>query len=289
MARPLRRDASGVSNVTAFLLAVISIAAIVGVYYVYVVPGTLETVERVEAGDQVEVSYIGTFADTNLVFDTSERGVAEDNASYPKAGSFGWRARWDPLTFLVGDGQMIRGFDEGVRGLAEGETRTIVVSPGDGYGAMDPSLIVVRPLLEPVPVRSTMNVSAFNETYGFFPVSGINVTDPVWGWDALVSVAGNVVTVTNAPVPGESIRPYGAWDAEVVSIDDAANEGEGVILVRHRLDASMVDRITATERGETFYLASVDAGQETFTLNFNRQVVGRTLIFQVTVGIILKA
>src|SRR5947199_184586 len=115
-------------------------------------------------------------------------------------------------------------------------------------------------------------------------ISGTNVTDPFWGWTATVSVAGTIVTVTNSPIPGQLVRPYGAWDAQVVSIDDAANAGVGAILVRHLLTPAMVDRVGQKKAGGTvvFVVTSVDTDAGTYTLNYNTPTKGRTLIFQVT-------
>src|SRR5438093_205605 len=89
----------------------------------------------------------------------------------------------------------------------------------------------------------------FATKYQATPASGTNVTDPFWGWTATVSVAGTIVTVTNSPIPGQLVRPYGAWDAQVVSIDDAANNGEGVILVHHLLTSAQVDRVGQKSAG----------------------------------------
>jgi len=53
-----------------------------------------------------------------------------------------------PLEFVVGSGQMIAGFDNGVRGLALGETVTVRIDPADAYGELDPNLIVDVPIEE---------------------------------------------------------------------------------------------------------------------------------------------
>lgn len=39
-----------------------------------------------------------------------------------------------PLEFTLGSGAMIKGFNDGVIGMKTGETKTITVSPEDGYG-----------------------------------------------------------------------------------------------------------------------------------------------------------
>ena len=68
---------------------------------------------QVKDGDTVKVHYKGTLEDGS-VFDSSEGK--------------------DPLEFVVGSGQMIAGFDEGVVGMIIGETKTITLGPEDAYG-----------------------------------------------------------------------------------------------------------------------------------------------------------
>ncbi len=75
-------------------------------------------------GDTVEVHYTGTL-DDGSEFDSS--------------------AGRDPLRFVVGSGQVIAGFDEAVRGLAVGESRTVRIEPENAYGEVDPSLILEFP------------------------------------------------------------------------------------------------------------------------------------------------
>ncbi len=44
------------------------------------------------------------------------------------------RDRGDPFVFLLGYGQVIPGWDEGVAGMKVGGTRTLIVPPQAGYG-----------------------------------------------------------------------------------------------------------------------------------------------------------
>ena len=288
MAYPLRRDDTGVSTFWSLVGVILLIAAILGVYYGYVAPSFGAPPLRALTGDSVQVNYVGTFEDTGLVFDTSLESIARDNATYPKAASFTFRAQWTTYNFRLGDPtdaqRPVPGFERGIYNMAMGETRTIVVPPELGYGPSNPALVQVKPILESVPVRLTMNETEFLIRYQTQAVSGMNVTDPFWKWNAFVGIAGGIVTVTNSPVPGQIVRPYGLWDAQVVSIDDAANEGEGVVFVRHLLDPSMAHRVAQkTSDGQvTFILTNVDPEAGTYTLDSNREVVGRTLLFTVT-------
>ena len=96
--------------------------------HVYVPPGTappaeLEIEELVvgegpeaRSGQEVEVHYVGVAWSTRQQFDAS------------------WD-RGDTFRFGLGAGQVIKGWDQGVKGMKEGEKRQLVVPPTLGYGA----------------------------------------------------------------------------------------------------------------------------------------------------------
>ncbi len=283
MVRTLARDDSALSDWIVLLALIIAVAVVLGAYYVVFTPSPPAPRRLAQLGDSVSIDYIGYFQNDNLVFDTSIQSVAMDNASYAKAVSFGWRATFSSLQFTIGDKSTIQGFDAGVRGLAQGQTTTIAVPPEDGYGAADPGKIFSYPLVQTFPVRVTMNTSAFASYYGEGAVSATNVSDPIYGWSVTVAILGGLVVVTNSPYPSEALHPYGLWRATVLTVDDAANNGTGLITIQNRLDPSLVDRIGGkSPAGAAFYLSDVNLAAGTYTLDFNRQVVGRTLVFQVT-------
>ena len=67
------------------------------------------------AGQQVSVHYEGKLTD-GTVFDAS-------------------RPRGQPFSFTLGKGQVIKGWDQGVEGMAVGEIRRLTIPPEMGYGA----------------------------------------------------------------------------------------------------------------------------------------------------------
>ena len=76
---------------------------------------------KVEAGNNVSVHYVGTFTDGEK-FDSS-------------------RDRGETLSFEVGSGQMIAGFDAAVVGMSVGETKTVTIEPKDAYGERNENAI----------------------------------------------------------------------------------------------------------------------------------------------------
>ena len=66
-----------------------------------------------KGGDTVKVNYTGKL-DDGSVFDSSQGR--------------------EPLQFVLGAGQMIAGFDQGVVGMKVGEKKTIILTPEQAYG-----------------------------------------------------------------------------------------------------------------------------------------------------------
>jgi len=96
----------------------------------------------VASGDKIAVDYIGRLNEQE-VFDTSVKTVAE------AAGKYSPQRNYDEgLSFTVGAGQMIKGFDEAVVGMKVGETKTVHIPAEKAYGARRDDLIVRVPLKE---------------------------------------------------------------------------------------------------------------------------------------------
>jgi FKBP-type peptidyl-prolyl cis-trans isomerase 2 len=92
-------------------------------------------------GDKVGAWYLGTLED-GTVFDTNIVDEAK------KAGTYQASRPYTPLEFTVGAGEMIKGFDAGVAGMKEGETKTIKIPPKEAYGELRDDLIKKIPLMD---------------------------------------------------------------------------------------------------------------------------------------------
>ena len=75
---------------------------------------------KVKSGDIVKVHYTGKL-DSGEVFDSSEDG--------------------EPLSFTVGAGEVIEGFEHALIGMQVGESKEIVIPPEQAYGVRDEDLV----------------------------------------------------------------------------------------------------------------------------------------------------
>jgi len=89
-------------------------------------------------GDVVHVDYIGKL-ENGTVFDTSLETEAK-NAGLPPRSSYA------QLTFTLGAGQMIKGFDDAVVGMREGEAKTVTLPPELAYGNREDRNVIVFPI-----------------------------------------------------------------------------------------------------------------------------------------------
>jgi len=77
-----------------------------------------------KVGDSAQVHYVGTL-DDGTIFDSSRERT--------------------PLEFMIGAGNVIRGFDLAVTGLEIGQTRKARIDPVDAYGELDRSMVMAFP------------------------------------------------------------------------------------------------------------------------------------------------
>ena len=75
-------------------------------------------------GDVVAIHYTGRLSD-GTIFDTSEGGT--------------------PLSFTLGSGQVIPGFEEAALGMEEGDSKTVTIPEEKAYGSYDAEKVINFP------------------------------------------------------------------------------------------------------------------------------------------------
>lgn len=85
------------------------------------------TGKKAEAGKTVRVHYAGSLLN-GTYFDSSVEEVAKANGLYNAQRSY------EPFQFTLGQGQVIRGWDEGLAMMSEGGKATLIIPSSIGYG-----------------------------------------------------------------------------------------------------------------------------------------------------------
>jgi peptidylprolyl isomerase len=80
--------------------------------------------KQAQAGNTVLVHYKGTLPDGQL-FDSSEGR--------------------EPLSFKLGSGMVIKGFDDGVTGMAVGDKKTVHIPNAEAYGPVNEEMVIEFP------------------------------------------------------------------------------------------------------------------------------------------------
>lgn len=90
--------------------------------------------KKVQNDSVIEVDYEGYLEDETL-FDTSKEELAKKHKVYNK------QRQYVPLKVQIGQGQLIKGFENALIGMKENEEKEITIQPEDAYGKHNPQFI----------------------------------------------------------------------------------------------------------------------------------------------------
>ena len=96
----------------------------------------------VKEGDFIRLEYTGKVQETGNVFDTTDENVAEEASIKLDSKSYG------AIPIIVGGGHVLKGLDEALIGMEEGEEKTVEITPEEGFGLRDPKLLQLIPMGE---------------------------------------------------------------------------------------------------------------------------------------------
>jgi FKBP-type peptidyl-prolyl cis-trans isomerase 2 len=299
------------------LLVILVVVAIIGAgigiwganYYLH--PRGASPVLTVQVGDNVTVNYIGSFGsggEIGRTFDTSIFSVYQNNVSYPKSLEFALSHSGDPSNYTplpthigptgqytIGNltfGTTVTGFWQGLVGMTGNSTRFLVIPPDLGYGPLNPTCTQTMSLAFTVPVYVTLSTSQFSTQYpGVSAAIGTTFTDPQYGWsDLVLSVNSTAVVVDRLPTLGQT-STSGGWNITVTGITSTD------ISVLNLLTPNNYGRVLGTfttpqscngQSQAHFLVSNVNPARGTYTINWNSEVTGQVLLFQVTIVDIFK-
>ncbi len=256
----------------------------------------LPTASGAAAGDTVSVYYVGTLA-SGEVFDTTDEAIATAS---------GLPVHTDALEFTIGEGQMIGGFEEGVKGMEEGEVKTLTIPAAEAYGEHDPAKVISIPKVEVIERTQEMDrvmeiaLNVYTQTFGDEPVVGtIKETDQL-PWAVEVTAVTETTTTLKAIVSkGDTPELSTRWPTTVVAVTDEkitvrADAEEGQVIDTPLGDATVhvkeaILEITYNpEIGLFVYAGSPGGGTVTevtddeIKIDTNHKLAGEDLTFKIT-------
>lgn len=140
--------------------------------------------QQVKSGDKIKVHYHGRFTNGETFDQSTGR---------------------EPLEFEVGSGMVIKGFDEGVTGMAVGDKKTINIPFDEAYGPKNPDMIIDMPkdrFPKDIEIEVGMPLSMSDEQGQQFQVVVAEVQE------------GVIILDANHPLAGEDL----IFDLELVEI-----------------------------------------------------------------------
>ena len=144
--------------------------------------------QQAQKGDTVKVHYHGKLI-SGETFDTSSGR--------------------DPLEFEIGSGSVIKGFDEGVKGMAVGQKKTINIPVDDAYGPRSDDMLIEFPkdrFPQNVEIEEGMQLMMSNGSGQNIPVTVSEIKET------------SVILDANHPLAGEDL----IFDIELVEIIGAS-------------------------------------------------------------------
>jgi peptidylprolyl isomerase len=139
---------------------------------------------QAKMGDKVTVHYTGRL-EGGEVFDSSE---CHDDACGCESG---------PMEFVIGEGQVIPGFEKAIIGMSPGDEKTVTIPVAEAYGERVDEMVALVPR-EDIPADLTLEVGlsleVTQEDGHAFPVLITDVTDATVTLDANHPLAGKDLT-----------------------------------------------------------------------------------------------
>ena len=136
------------------------------------------------------------------------RGTLEDGEEFDSSYN-----RDAPMDVTVGDGGLIKGFDDALLEMEAGGTKTITLAPEEAYGMVNPDAFTI------------LEKSMFPEDFEFSEGLVVPLQGPDGGpFPAVITQVGddNVTVDLNHPMAGKDLT----FEIEVLSVDNSETNDE---------------------------------------------------------------
>lgn len=96
----------------------------------------------VKNGDFIKLEYTGKVIETGDIFDTTDEELAEEKGIHSDKKTYG------PISVIVGGGHVLKGMEDALVDMKDGEEKTIQLPPEEAFGERDPKLVQLVPMSE---------------------------------------------------------------------------------------------------------------------------------------------
>lgn len=252
-------------------IIIISICAIVILVLIILFTIQLFGDKVVIKGDTIVLDYTG-YLDNGTIFDTSIKEIG-DEAGMNKPS-------YQSLSFVVGEGKVISGFDDAVLGMHKGEKKRFTLTPDQAYGEVSPQAILTQDLTFQLDRYFYTNITIFENTFNQSPEINQVLTHPQIAWKKF-----KVVEFNETQVKLEALFDIGQeistpevqeWNITVV---DKTNDS---IILKHNPEIGQRVRLVNS-------IGRVTAVNNTsFTIDANHHLAGKNLTFEIEIKEITK-
>ena len=224
----------------------------------------------VKEGSTVTFDYIGAI-DGGIVFDTSIEAVGKESNLEKDS--------YAPLTLTLGQGSLIPGFEKALIGMKKGQTKKITLTPEEAYGLVKDELILKELKRKIRATRySIVSRSVFESAFSEKPEIGKIIERQEIPWQLKVSKLNETSVILEGIVKigDEIILPGVEWKTQIIEVTE-----KEIVLYQNPIMDTQIS--FPTEQGLVFGKV-VRIDDNTFDVDTNHPLAGKTLIFDITLN-----
>lgn len=243
-------------------------------------------------GDKVTVEYTGTYYDEYggtyaVVFDTNVSSIGNDT-NIAKSNDFTEKSSYSPLEFTIGNGSMLKAFEESVIGHKVGDKYKIELTAAQGYVGAS-TVGYLNTTGNSMATTITVTKAAFTAAY-----PDVNVKDngevkfeSKYKWDAYASYTdmGNSVLITYIPAAGETYEVYKSGDTvvnyKVTSVSNGKITYDIEIKNPVKVGSTEIQMIKLDLGTKVIYITNIDGSSIVYKEGAER--VNQPLFFEIKV------
>ncbi|MFH2067509.1 MAG: thioredoxin family protein [Pseudomonadota bacterium] len=233
-----------------------------------------ENPDLIQLGDLVVVDVTAGTKD-GLLINTTLENVANQKDRKWLIGQ-GKSEGFHPVEVIAGEEQGFPGVNDTVIGMKKGEQKVVTIPSEKAYGEKDPQKIQKYPSVRRIPRMARAEPLGFVQQYGIFPVKGNQISFNPYLNAKITDVVETAVALELSMKPEEEMEKV-RYGKTIVTLDN----DEFLIKLKPEIGA-----LFELEKQKGII---TEAGEDTFTVDFNHPMAGKPMVLEVKVLDFTKA